>query len=43
MKELVKPVLNDEEDVVVQALCESHTGNCSGGNSSTEEDDEIIF
>jgi hypothetical protein len=44
MKELVKPVLNDEEEVVVQALCEQNScwlGSC--GNSSVEEEDEIIF
>jgi hypothetical protein len=42
MKELVKPVLKDEEEEVVQALCENNIGSC-GYNGSTENDDEIIF
>lgn len=42
MEELVKPVLKDEEEEAVQALCEGHTGWC-GSNSAVEEEDEIIF
>ncbi|MDR2627443.1 MAG: hypothetical protein LBC40_05370 [Dysgonamonadaceae bacterium] len=46
MKELIKPVVNDEEEVVVQALCETNncSNNCNGGtNSSIEDEDEIVF
>jgi hypothetical protein len=47
MKELIKPVLKEEEEEMVQALCESN-GSCLiqcvvKGNSSIEEEDDIIF
>jgi hypothetical protein len=45
MKELIKPVLKEDEEEVVQALCENSGSGCSFfcGNSSVEEEDEIIF
>jgi hypothetical protein len=42
MKELLKPVLKDEEEEVVQALCEGNSG-LSWNDVSSEETDEIIF
>ncbi|MDR2627441.1 MAG: hypothetical protein LBC40_05360 [Dysgonamonadaceae bacterium] len=49
MKELVKPVLKDEEkeEEVVQALCETN-GSCGiqcflKNNSLIEEEDDLIF
>ncbi|MDR2763558.1 MAG: hypothetical protein LBB90_00825 [Tannerella sp.] len=45
MKELIKSVVNDEDEVVIQALCEKSGSGCSFfcGDLSVEEEDEIIF
>jgi hypothetical protein len=47
MKELVKPVLEQDEDVLVQALCEPN-GDCGiqcfiSKNSALEEEEDILF
>ena len=43
MKELVKPVLKEDEEEVVQALCEVQSGGFSWTDISSEDGDEIVF